>query len=207
MMGGCGLPSVTLEGTRSDWKSILDRIDKIPEFGEEPKEWAGMLRVILLRFVRCFDKGEPPQPDREFWELMINRGGPRMSGMTHISGWLGAFCAWDNRGAFFKHRAEVARRAKQRPQSFVAEEEEEEDLIFDGVSFPNVDYQFPEGYAEVDVKVVDRAKGKTMDCAMLAGHMGIAIEGAQHDIVRIAPQWFMYVKGKERDGTRGFWRS
>lgn len=61
----CGIPSVTLEGTQADWQLILDRVDKIPEFGAEPAEWATMLRVILIRFVRAFDAGGP-EADKGF---------------------------------------------------------------------------------------------------------------------------------------------
>ncbi|KAG5653871.1 hypothetical protein H0H81_009693 [Sphagnurus paluster] len=59
LMAGCGIPFITIEGTQADWQSILMRIDKLPEFGAQPTEWAGMLRVVLKRFVRAFDKGGP----------------------------------------------------------------------------------------------------------------------------------------------------
>jgi hypothetical protein len=91
MAGGCGIPSITLEGTRSDWESILNRIDKISEFGEEPKEWARMLRIILRRFIRAFDKGGPPQSDKHFWQRMIDKAA--LSTGNYISGWMSAFCA------------------------------------------------------------------------------------------------------------------
>lgn len=29
----CGIPSVTLEGEKSDWENLLLRIDKLKEFG------------------------------------------------------------------------------------------------------------------------------------------------------------------------------
>ena len=190
---GCGLPSVTLEGIRSDWQSILDRIDKIPEFGEEPKEWAEMLRVILRRFVRAFDQGGPPQSDMVFWGRMINRVGPRGSRVAYISGWMSVFAAWDKRGEFFGARTYFARLAKEQPELF---EGEDLDLAFDGVSFPRVNVYPPEGYAEVDVLVQDLVANQTIKCTMLAGHVGMAVDGKEQDTIRIAPQWFMYVKGQ-----------
>ena len=54
----CGIPSVTLEGEKSDWERLLARLDKLDSFGEEPKAWAAMLRPILSCFVKAFD-GEP----------------------------------------------------------------------------------------------------------------------------------------------------
>ena len=32
----CGIPSVTLEGEKSDWERLLTRLDKLDSFGEEP---------------------------------------------------------------------------------------------------------------------------------------------------------------------------
>jgi hypothetical protein len=151
-----------------------------------------MLRVILLRFVRAFDQGGPPQSDKAFWERMINRVGPRASGTITISGWMGAFCAWDNKGRFFRRDSVGAG--------------PEGDLTFDDVSFPHVDPCFPEGYAEVDVLLLDFVTGTKIDCAMLAGHVAMAVEGPRRDTIRIAPQWFMYAKGKERAQGWGFWR-
>lgn len=189
MLCGCGIPSVTLEGTKSDWETILDRIDKIPEFGEEPKEWAEMLRVILRRFIRAFDKGGPPRSDQAFWERMIDKAG--LSAGNYISGWMSAFCAWDNKGIFFECRTRQGNG--------------KEVLVFDGVTFPRV-YSPPEGYAEVDVILVDLISKEKMDCTMLAGHIGMAVEGRMQDTIRIAPQWFMYVKGKKRGNVgMGFW--
>ncbi|GLB40209.1 hypothetical protein LshimejAT787_0800800 [Lyophyllum shimeji] len=70
------------------------RVVHIPEFGAEPREWAGMFRVILTRFVRAFDAGGP-QGDKEFRERILHHQGG--SGDNFISGWLSAFCAWTTR--------------------------------------------------------------------------------------------------------------
>ena len=35
---GCGLPSVNLLGAKNDWETILQKLEKIPELGEEPKK-------------------------------------------------------------------------------------------------------------------------------------------------------------------------
>ena len=83
----CGIPSVTLEGEKSDWERLLARLDKLDSFGEEPKIWAALLRPILTRFVRAFD-GEP---DVDFWSRVCHyhRHG---SGQSYLSGWITAFC-------------------------------------------------------------------------------------------------------------------
>ncbi|KAF8063399.1 hypothetical protein FPV67DRAFT_1506400 [Lyophyllum atratum] len=199
MMFGCGIPSITIEGTQSDWQSILDRIDKIPEFGPEPTEWAGMLRAILKRFVRAFDEGGPAA-DKDFWERMVHEV-PGGSQVPFISGWISAFCAWDSKGLFFeakKQQGADVRRARGNVPEWVT------GLTFDGVWFPRV-WAPPEGYAEVDVLVQDISTGVQSQCTMLAGHVGTTIHGDRNDTVRMAPQWFMYVKGEQRTTGSAFW--
>ncbi|KAG6811064.1 hypothetical protein H0H92_009153 [Tricholoma furcatifolium] len=195
---GCGIPFITLQGTQEDWQSILDRIDKIPEFGEEPTEWATMLSAILKRFVHAFDKGGP-QADKDFWERMVHES-PGGSFVPFISGWITAFCAWDTKGRFFTARKNQHGFGMDPPQWVI-------NLTFDGVWFPRV-HNAPEGYAEVDVLVSDEREGKEYNCTMLAGHVAITMDGEDKqklDTLRIAPQWFMYVKGGERDAQNGFW--
>jgi hypothetical protein len=191
LAGGCGIPFITLEGTQADWQSILDRIQKIPEFGAEPKEWAGMLRAILTRFVHAFDAGGP-QADKKFWERIIHEQAG--SGMHYLSGWMSAFCAWDKDGNFFS-----SRECQGAPDDGFHGSEDNPawvyGLNFDGVWFPRAGSP-PEGYAEVDVNLVNLATGDSYDCSMLAGHVGITMHGKEKlDTLHMAPQWFMYVKG------------
>ncbi|KAG6819500.1 hypothetical protein H0H93_011237 [Arthromyces matolae] len=203
MMLGCGIPFITLEGTRNDWESLLSRIDKIPSFGEEPTDWAPMLRAILTRFVRAFDKGGPAN-DKEFWERMVHET-PGGSSVPYISGWITAFCAWDIKGNYFG-----SRKSQQAGFGFNHAPEWVLNLKFDDVWFPRV-HVAPEGYAEVDVLLQNIWEGgKTYDCTMLAGHVAIEMaessdEEKKKNTVKIAPQWFFYVKGQERSADGGFW--
>ena len=89
----CGIPSVTLEGEKSDWERLLTRLDKLDSFGEEPKAWAAMLRPILIRFVGAFD-GEP---DVDFWSRVCHYHS-QGSGPSYLSGWITAFCVWSSEG-------------------------------------------------------------------------------------------------------------
>ncbi|GLB42672.1 putative protein with domain of unknown function (DUF4419) [Lyophyllum shimeji] len=197
MMLGCGIPSITLEGTQADWQSILTRIDKIPSFGAEPAEWASMLRAVLKRFVRAFNPGGP-KADKKFWERMVHER-PGGSNTPFISGWITAFCAWDPEGVFFAARKRQSRAMGDDGPAWV------KNLTFDGVWFPRV-WRAPEGYAEVDVKVLEVQTGNAYDCTMLAGHVGIVMQGKERlDTVRPAPLWFMYVKGAERKPGSEFW--
>lgn len=51
----CGLPSVTLLGEKSDWEVLLAKLNRLPDFGEEPASYAAQLRPILSRFVQTFN--------------------------------------------------------------------------------------------------------------------------------------------------------
>jgi hypothetical protein len=92
----CGLPSVTLLGEKSDWEALLARIDRLPSFGEEPKQWHALLKPVLTRFVRTFDEPHSAET-KDFWQRIAHfeNGG---SGPTWLSGWITAFCFWDEKG-------------------------------------------------------------------------------------------------------------
>ncbi|KAG5653870.1 hypothetical protein H0H81_009692 [Sphagnurus paluster] len=121
------------------------------------------------------------------------------SSRPFLSGWLTAFCAWDNKGVFFEGKG------TQRGSREGGAPEWVMNLTFDGVWFPRISVP-PEGYAEVDV-ILKELSGKKWDCTMLAGHVGTSMsgQGGRLDTVYLAPQWFMYHKGEERLPGRGFW--
>ena len=89
----CGIPSVTLLGEKADWERLYRRLDRLPELGDEPATWAGMLRPILRRFVSAFDG----TPDRTFWGHVV-RCSREVCGQDDFTGWLTAFCVWSPTG-------------------------------------------------------------------------------------------------------------
>ncbi|RPD61321.1 hypothetical protein L227DRAFT_546233 [Lentinus tigrinus ALCF2SS1-6] len=91
----CGIPSVTLDGERSDWEDIYRRLERLYELGDEPSAWAEMLRPIIRRFVRAFDG----YPDVKFWEHVVHLD-TECCGSDDLSGWLTAFCVWDHEGVW-----------------------------------------------------------------------------------------------------------
>ena len=89
----CGLPSVTLLGVKEDWMEILNRLEKLAQFGEQPEQFSRLLKPILSYFVRSFDKPEA-QDTKDFW-LKIAHMSAGGSGPSYLSGWITAFCFWD----------------------------------------------------------------------------------------------------------------
>jgi hypothetical protein len=179
----CGIPSVTLEGDKSDWENLLSRLDKFRSFGPEPTAWAALLDPVLRRFVKAFD-GEP---DIDFWGRVCHYeyGG---SGPTWLSGWITAFCVWSSEG---KWQCVPLSQSPTSTTAFGAPRGEK--LELDGVQYPVVDSSdIPIGFSEVDIKLDDN--GRVFDCMMVSGHVAALIEGKGNDTLRPLPSWFMFIK-------------
>ncbi|KAI1010386.1 hypothetical protein LB503_004995 [Fusarium chuoi] len=152
----CGIPSVTLLGEVADYEDILKRLDRFDEMGEEPTEFAKLLRPILRNMILSF--AQPSDPAiHAFWNQIadMNRG----SGSEHMTGWITAFCYWSDYGS-----AEYPSRSNR---------------TLGGLMYPYVDTDnIPSGYVTVPVKVDDN--GTLYNCKMLAGSVGIqAVPGPE----------------------------
>lgn len=178
----CGIPSVTLEGEKSDWEGLLSRINKFEGFGPEPEAWATLLRPILTRFVQAFDG----QPDIDFWGRVCHHH-EQMSGPSYLSGWITAFCVWNKNGRW----QGPSLKSPKTPE--VVGQVEAERLVLDGVLYGLVDTKdVAPGFCEVDVVLDDN--GEIFDCTMVSGHCATAAEGEMGDGVRPLSAWFMFIK-------------
>ena len=189
----CGIPSVTLEGEKSDWERLLARLDKLDSFGEEPKAWAAMLRPILSRFVGAFDG----KPDVDFWNRVCHYDF-QGSGPTYLSGWITAFCVWSRLGKWqgppISSSEPPSSPIKLRSGETVSE------LVLDKVSYAVIKGgAVPVGFCEVDVKLDDN--GEMLPCMMVSGHLAYSVEGEKKDTVRPLASWFMFVKGEPHNVT------
>ncbi|KAJ7479614.1 hypothetical protein FB451DRAFT_1448656 [Mycena latifolia] len=63
----CGIPRVTLEGGRADWFVILERLEKLREYGVETTAWYHLLRPVVARFVAAFD-APVSAANMQFWQ-------------------------------------------------------------------------------------------------------------------------------------------
>ncbi|VUC21600.1 unnamed protein product [Clonostachys rosea] len=91
----CGIPRVTLLGELSDWEDIQRRIEKLSEYGEEPSRFCELLRPILQYMILSFKTPEDPAVV-DFWSKIIHHNSG--SGMNSLTGWMVAFCFWDEKG-------------------------------------------------------------------------------------------------------------
>jgi len=101
---GCGIPSVTLEGTPDDWKLLREKTQKLGEFGV--KKWTDKLDPILAEFVSASEG----KPNLKFWWNMAIKGRPMnfhlkagggcipSYGPTPFNGWFLEFIPFDEWG-------------------------------------------------------------------------------------------------------------
>ncbi|RHY13237.1 hypothetical protein DYB32_010940, partial [Aphanomyces invadans] len=162
----CGIPTVTLLGTGSDWEDIRRRADKLATFGDLTTKWMSMLTPVLDQFVAAANN----KPDVEFWQRIchsVSHG----SGSCHLSGWITVFSVFDDAGAWQGdlHEMEIERYREARPgehSSFglVAE------VVKLGGDFPVIKMdEVAPGYLTVDVKIDDN--GTEYKSVMFAGHL------------------------------------
>ena len=183
----CGLPSITLQGTKADWENILARIDKLDSFGAEPSKWADLLRPILRRFIRAFE-GER---DLDFWQRIVHVDGPEGCGLPdRYSGWITAFFVWSSEGVWIP-----SSRMESSPGL-----SDKQRLTLDKVQYPALvpADSISAGYAEVDVTLIE--SGAETKCKMVAGHVAYQVIGTGRDGIRPFPAWFMFTtKSNEED--------
>jgi hypothetical protein len=99
----CGMPSITLLGTRDDWHRLFQKLEPFHFFGSQPGDYSRTLRPILSRFVRSFD--EPSGPEiRGFWDATVTNKDSSESKAegcleeSVISGWISGLHYWDEYG-------------------------------------------------------------------------------------------------------------
>ncbi|TFK87157.1 hypothetical protein K466DRAFT_599727 [Polyporus arcularius HHB13444] len=193
MFIACGIPSVTLEGEKSDWEDIYRRLSRLSELGDEPAVWAGMLRPIIRRFISAFD-GEP---DVAFWNHVADLDA--CCGQDDWSGWITAFCVWSPKGKWMPRTpaSETVSRGipQDGPEGSVRERVARgiTQYTLDGVEYFTIEARdIPAGYSEVDITI------NHTDCTMIAGHLAFALSsnvpGGQLDTLSPSAHWFVVEK-------------
>ncbi|PFH54119.1 hypothetical protein AMATHDRAFT_135684, partial [Amanita thiersii Skay4041] len=178
----CGIPQVTLEGTKGDWENILLRIEKLKEYGDHMTYWYKLLHPIISRFVTAYDNPDSLE-NLDFW----NRVGhiySQGSGPRYLEGWITAFCVFNHEGS----RIGSANYSKTRKP-----------LSLDGMEYPRIDSNdIPLGYGEVEVELDDN--GKVFETIIVAGQVGLMVCNNNQtgsmvkDTVRpLAAWWYMII--------------
>jgi hypothetical protein len=94
-MGGCGFPSVTIEGTVEDWQSVLEKVNNIEKFNLD--WWVAELRPIITEII----KTKSGEFNRDFWLGMMRYHlgyGFDAYNPTYIDGWICKFFPYTSNG-------------------------------------------------------------------------------------------------------------
>jgi hypothetical protein len=203
----CGLPSVTLDGTKEDWEDLSQRLDKLLTFGDTKKHpylhaWHGLLKPIITHFVDAFDAFAEPaasspraQEIVDFFQHICSIVGMG-SGPRYLSGWLAFFCAFSKTGLWQLHPIDAGN-----PDGFGTSPAES---VILGKERGHVEWspminsnQIPPGYAEVDVHLIDN--GAEFETTMVAGVAGYRFAGEKRDTVMPVTGWWYYIRNSEEE--------
>lgn len=94
----CGLPKVTMHGTVEDYKLIVENVKKLLKYDNQQKHlqiWFDALIPVLEKFVESISG----KFDLDWWNKCCTYEA-RGSGASDISGWVSAFCPYDDRSDF-----------------------------------------------------------------------------------------------------------
>ncbi|KAK4696372.1 hypothetical protein P7C71_g1530, partial [Lecanoromycetidae sp. Uapishka_2] len=192
----CGLPSVTLLGEKADWELIYRRLDKLETFGSEATQFCKLLRPVISRFVRSFD--DPTSDDViSFWQCIAHYDN-NSSGPSYYSGWITAFCFWDQNGKMMykipKYGDDLSRVAWEKAYHPLLHLD---DSVYDRVDSDEV----PPGYTSVTVKIDDN--GDQFEALMVAGSVGTQCSSSVNetvggsvglDTIGMETGWWMFEK-------------
>ncbi|KFH63080.1 hypothetical protein MVEG_11117 [Podila verticillata NRRL 6337] len=162
----CGLPAVTLLGEKGDWEKLLDRIEKLPEYGAETTQWHSLLKPVIAGFIETFNNPNAAET-KDFWQKITHQssGG---SGPTYLSGWITAFCFFNSQGVSLYNGASG--------------------LKLGGSTFHRIDInRIPPAYADVPVLLDDN--GLELKTVMVAGLVGIRVSGT--NTIQPQPAWWI----------------
>jgi len=208
MKCGCGLPSVTLLGERSDWEEIQRKLDKLPTYGPEPAEWAEVLRVVLRYMIKTFDNPDSREV-KNFWLRVCHTAGREGSrlGVKSLSGWITAFSFWNEEGK--RRYAWSDEELSSRSQDWDVVEDRKR-LILDGLTFPIISKaDISKGVVTLPVTLVDLEKKVNRYATVLAGSVGMTLSKRATTVQPLSGWWILqeFERPLEGPAVKGSWNS
>lgn len=146
----CGIPKVTLKGTKNDWIKIKEKIKFMLTFKKEQlTNWVKCLDFTLDNFIKAFDNDIDG-----FWNR-IALAEEQASGPKYLQGWILAFAPWDEDGKYVLRNAADIKM----------------DNIYGKLDTQNVASSSVEIWIEID-------DGKKHDALFVAGLIGSIVNGS-----------------------------
>lgn len=154
---GCGIPSIRLEGKKSDWQTILKKLDTLDKFGLS--NWAENLKPIILEFINASNG----KYKKEFWQN-IYKNASEYNGF-YISGWVIKFFPYIKElataGVYDEKRGETRVGEIIKPNKFY----EGDQYLLSTLSTDN----FPSGLAKIPVTWINKLNGQIKNMEVYAG--------------------------------------
>ncbi|KAK7000658.1 hypothetical protein R3P38DRAFT_3616534 [Favolaschia claudopus] len=82
-----GIPRVVLEGVRGDWELLLEKLERLKQYGTPAIAWYHLLRPIIVRLAESFE-GPNTHRMQDLWKWAVHREGH------------GAFCVFSREGTW-----------------------------------------------------------------------------------------------------------
>ncbi|RQM28653.1 hypothetical protein B5M09_006076 [Aphanomyces astaci] len=187
----CGIPSVTLHGSVSDWQEIRRRVTTLSRFDHIlTAKWQRMLEPVLDQFVAAANN----TPDVGFWRRICHAVGGG-SGPSYLSGWITLFSVFNDQGEWMgdPRTESVTMWRTSNVQGGAPAIEAHVETI--GGDFPVVEMaDVAPGYLTVDVTVIDHSVRFTT--VLFAGHLAYKVEGK--NAIQPTLAWAMALKPRER---------
>lgn len=107
----CGIPEITLLGTKQDWENIRQRAAVLAEY--DLGWWVDPLVGILDQFIAAASG----KADRKFWQSIYHESGG--SGGPFVTGWIQVFFPyvenWRTPGSYTLRNENIVKRASESP--------------------------------------------------------------------------------------------
>jgi len=175
----CGIPEVTLLGTPEDWDAVHKRVGKLRTYGKECTQWADMLQTITGNMARSARNDVP----LDFWQRICHYTDTG-SGPSYVSGWISAFCVFDEDGKW------------QGSNTTLTAENGE---VIHGLQYPVIETaDIPPGFITTDIEIDD--DGKKHQALLFAGHA--VYETPAEDTIAPKLSWALVLKDKSSSGEK-----
>lgn len=191
---GCGFPSVTLLGERSDWEEILRKVQILPKYGDQTSEWSRLLIPVIKNMIASFDQPNSPEV-KNFWlKACYSAGQDGSGGVETLSGWITAFCFWSETGTRIHDLPDIIMSPMESFDNLTPIDRKR--LTLNGIAYPLIwPGNIPKGIVSVPVTIQDfqaRLRHKT---SLIAGSVGMTgtAAGGQKGLTTVQPRsgWWM----------------
>lgn len=180
----CGLPRVTLLGTKHDWELLHGKLGHMKDWGEEPEAFARNLEPILAMFVKSWEEPESEEV-KSFWNQIVRAHSRFTCGSApeyDISGWITAFMHWKVDGTLRDQSANMTELVSSTMRW--------------NKTYPRMELEdVTIGYAKAPLKMMDYpGPGENTSAFLLAGNIGVHRQTDEGGRVLARPlsSWYLY---------------